>query len=189
LLVKTRQKAYHLPHMGNQNNTPFVNLGSALRTTRLTKKESILEVSSAVEITGERLALFENGELRPSEDVLELLIAHYALADKEADRLWDLAGYKKQEDISQQPFTMVQYDNRIAYTDMVHVMVNNYGVVMNFMQGAGPQAQPITVSRIGMSREHARSVLEVLQKTLEQADGVPKEPRRLDAPDATNAPE
>ncbi len=57
-------------------------------------------------------------------------------------------------------------DARIVYTDMVHVMVNNYGVIMNFMQTAGPGSQPLAVSRIGMSREHAQSVLEVLQKTL-----------------------
>jgi hypothetical protein len=61
---------------------------------------------------------------------------------------------------------------------MIQVMVNNYGVIINFMQGAGPGSQPMAVSRVGMSKEHARSVLEVLQKTLEQADNPPT-PKRL----------
>ena len=41
---------------------------------------------------------------------------------------------------------------------------------MTFLQGAGPNNQPLAVSRVGMSKEHARSVLEVLKKTLEQSD-------------------
>ena len=61
-------------------------------------------------------------------------------------------------------------DARIVYTDMVQVMVNNYGVIMNFMQGAGPQNQPLAVSRVGMSKEHAKSILELLRATLEQSE-------------------
>ena len=34
------------------------------------------------------------------------------------------------------------------------------------MQTAGPGSQPTTISRLGMSREHAQSVIELLQKTL-----------------------
>ncbi len=177
--------------MGNVENTPYSALGSALRAMRLRRKESLLEVSASVEVTGERLALFENGELRPSEDVLELLIAHFGAVDNEADKLWELAGYKKQQEdipMMQQGFMLTPIDTRIAYTDMVHVMVNNYGVVMNFMQGAGPNNQPIAVSRIGMSREHASSVLEVLQKTLAQADAPFKEQKKLDDPNTKQNP-
>ena len=170
--------------MGNVENTPYSALGSALRAIRLRRKESLLEVSASVEVTGERLALFENGELRPSEDILELLIAHFGAVENEADKLWELAGYKKQDDSQmQQAFMLTPFDARIAYTDMVHVIVNNYGVVMNFMQSAGQNNQPIAVSRIGMSREHAYSVLEVLQKTLAQAEAPIKEQKKLNDPD------
>jgi hypothetical protein len=60
-------------------------------------------------------------------------------------------------------------DVRIVYTDMLHVSVNDYGVVMNFLQGSGPKNPPLAIARVGMSREHAKSVLEVLQKTLAQS--------------------
>jgi hypothetical protein len=179
--------------MGSVENTPFSSLGNALRALRLMRKESILEVSSAVEVTGERLALFENGELRPSEDVLELLISHYCIGEHEADKLWELAGYKRHDDTSQvqtqQAFMITPIDNRIIYTDTVHVMVNNYGVVMNFMQTSGSNNQPVTVSRIGMSREHAESVLQVLKRTLTESENTPGEPKRLDAPDVNQKPE
>jgi len=49
---------------------------------------------------------------------------------------------------------------------MVHVNANKYGVVINFLQGLGANNQPMAVSRIGMSHEHAQSLLEVLQQTL-----------------------
>ena len=175
--------------MGNVENTPYSALGSALHEMRIKRKESLLEVSESVEITGERLALFENGELRPSEDVLELLISHFGAVDNEADKLWELAGYKKQDDAAlQQAFMLTPIDARITYTDMVHVMVNNYGVVMNFMQGSGQNNQPVSVSKIGMSKEHALSVLEVLQKTLSQSESVVSEPKKLDGPESKNNP-
>ena len=177
--------------MGNVENTPYASLGNALRTMRLKQKESLLEVSSAIEVTGERLALFENGELRPTEDILDLLISHYSVSDHEADKLWELAGYKKNEEpiMHQQAFMITPLDNRVIYTDTVHVMVNNYGVVMNFMQTTGQNNQPVTVSRIGMSREHAHSVLAVLQKTLSEAEGPSGGTKMLDAPDAKQKPE
>jgi hypothetical protein len=54
---------------------------------------------------------------------------------------------------------------------------------MNFMQGAGPNNQPLAVSRVGMSKEHARTIIDVLQKTLDQADNPqpPPGPRQLTA--------
>lgn len=170
--------------MGNIDHTPYSALGSALRAMRLRNKESILEVSSAIEVSGERLALFENGELRPAEDILELLITHYQLLEKEADKLWDLAGYKKldTQELQQQTIVINPFDVRIVYTDMVNVMVNDYGVIMNFMQAAGPNNQPLAVSRVGMSREHAKSIIELLTKTLQEADHTSHEQKRLDAP-------
>ena len=61
-------------------------------------------------------------------------------------------------------------DARIVYTDTVHVMANNHGVVMNFLQNSGPNNQTIAVARVGMSREHAESVVELLQRTLAQSE-------------------
>ena len=48
------------------------------------------------------------------------------------------------------------------------------------MQTTGPNNQPLAVSRIGMSKEHAKSVLELLQQTLNQQN---QSPKALPAPD------
>lgn len=174
-----------------QSGRPFAELGSTLKRMRTSRRQSLAEVSGAVEIDIEYLNTLETGKERPTEDILLLLISHFAVKEDEATKLWELAGYSQQalpvdhmvndENGDIKPSVLVMpADARIVYTDMVHVMVNNYGVVMNFMQGSGPGSQALAVARVGMSKEHARSVLELLQKTLE-ADVA--EPKPLPAPD------
>lgn len=165
-------------YMSTENKQrPYKPLGSHLKQMREKRKETLAEVSGAVEIDADMLVAFEEGIERPVEDILLLLISHFSAKEDQATKLWELAGYDQTELPTQHminnPHGQVQNgvvvlpaDSRIVYTDKVHVMVNNYGVIMNFMQTAVPGNQPMAVSRIGMSKEHARSVLEVLQKTL-----------------------
>lgn len=176
---------------------PFKTLGARLRRMRLSHQESLAEVSGAVEIDIDTLNLMEQGYARPSQDILLLLISHFDMKDDDAMKLWRLAGYQEGElnglgtpvsgdalpdnELSRQPAMVVlPIDSRIVYTDMVHANVNNYGVVLSFMQGMGQGSQPLAVSRLGMSREHALSLLDVLQRTLIQS-----EPKRLSAPEVT----
>lgn len=168
---------------------PFRMLGIKLKDARKRKQESIAEVSGAVEIETGLLEQMEQGEQRPSEDILLLLINHLGMNDEEAMGIWKLAGYEDAKNIASDqlpPIAMLMpYDSRIVYADMAHVSANNYGVVMNFMQTAGPGGQATAIARIGMSKEHAESVLDLLQKTLVQADQHIK-PKALPAPKAKN---
>lgn len=162
--------------MGNEQSY-FKPLGFRLRRLRQKRQESLAEVSGAVEIDIDELSEIEQGKTCPSEDVLLLLISHLGAREDEATKLWELAGYD-QDDVpaanmindaagQTKPMVMVMpMDARIVYTDMVHVVVNNYGVVMNFMQRTGINNQPLAVARIGMSREHAESVISVMQQAL-----------------------
>ena len=180
---------------------PYGSLGHQLKSLRERLNETLAEVSGAVEIDIKDLALFELGQNRPAEDVLLLLISHFGAKDDEALKLWELAGYNMakipgsqmiNDDAGnpQQSVMVMPVDVRIVYTDMVHVMVNNYGVVLNFMQGAGPNMQPLAVARVGMSREHAKSVLDVLKTTLEQSDQQASNQRKeLSAPETATTPD
>lgn len=62
---------------------------------------------------------------------------------------------------------------QILYTDSVFVSSNEYGVVLDVAQHVGPQNQTV-VARIGMSREHARVLLDVLGKHLALTTSNPK---------------
>lgn len=171
---------------------PFKTLGARLRGMRERLRESLAEVSGAVEIELDALTAIEQGKHRPSEDILLLLISHFGVKEDEATSLWNLAGYEKDgtmQSMSADEFGAIKngvmvlpLDLRIAYTDMAHVVVNDHGVVLNFMQSNGPNNQPLVVSRLGMSRDHAESVVELLQKALAGAEPMP--PRALPAPEA-----
>jgi len=160
--------------MSEQKEVPFKNLGQHLKTLRVKASESLAEASGAVEIDVKQLASYELGQARPSEDVLLLLISHFDARDEEAITMWEMAGYgvdKLPDNVAEDgPAETQTQDNKILFTDIVDVTVNNYGVVMNFMQGAGPNSKPNSIARVGMSREHAKSVLNILQVTLEQTE-------------------
>jgi transcriptional regulator with XRE-family HTH domain len=171
--------------MGQPNKQPFSIFGNVLQDARTQLKKTRAEVSGAVEISEDQLEKFENGEKRPTEDILHLLIQHFQLREDQAAEWWRLAGYEKAQErafysnddlaMHNKDIQSLMYeaeDDPIVYTDMVQIMVNNYGVIMNFMQGAGSKSRPLAVARVGMSKEHARSVLQLLQTTLSQADSV-----------------
>ena len=173
-----------------KSETPFKPLGKQLKELRTQANESLAEASGAVEIDVRVLASYELGQSRPSEDVLLLLLSHFGVKDEQAVRLWEIAGYA----MAKIPAIHIMNDTanqagvtQVLFTDIVDVMVNNYGVVMNFMQNTGPTGQPQTVAKVGMSREHARSVLQILQATLFQTEhnqkrlnisGNPNEPQK-----------
>lgn len=157
----------------------YKQLGRKLKELRSRVNESLAEASGAVEIDIRELASFELGQSRPNEEVLLLLISHFGAKDEEAVKLWELAGYgidkipvahlSSSDQIAIEA-SRPEPEKRILFTDVVDVVVNNYGVVMNFMQGAGPNRPAAPVARVGMSREHAKSVLKILQVTLNQTE-------------------
>ncbi len=171
---------------------PYRLLGENLKSRRQKLNQTVPEVSGAVEIDATTLERIESGEQRPAEEILALLISYFDLQEEDAVSLWHLAGYDERRtttsssstatfELNQPIAMMMPVDLRVVYTDMVHVTINNFGVVMNFMQTAGQGSQPLAISRIGMSKEHARSVLEILERSLKQSDEANK-PKLLHKP-------
>lgn len=155
----------------SNGDRPFRILGWHLKLAREQNSETLSDVSGAVEIETEFLENIEQGKSRPTEDVLMLLINHFDLGDAEANSLWELAGYVSEKaEIKPDTTTTNNIDLRIIYTDLSHVMVNDYGVVLNFLQSSGLNNQSLLVSRVGMSKEQARYLLKVLQHSLDQSN-------------------
>lgn len=152
------------------NNKSF---GDYLKKLRINRRESLADVSGAVEIDVMVLDHIESGNIKPTEDVLMLLISYYCLREDEALRLWKLGGYEdNQKFLSDYALSSLGQSNNntespILYTDSTQVIANQYGVVIEFLQGLGPDGKPKSVSRFGMSREHAKTIIEVLKKSLE----------------------
>jgi transcriptional regulator with XRE-family HTH domain len=165
--------------MNDAKQEPYSMLGKHLRYLREQHRESLAEVSGAVEIDEATLARIEAGHERPTEDILVLLINHFNMQDQEAVQLWELAGYDsdnpdkaKLDDILQdalaghKPVVVVfGVDGRTMYTDSVQIEANEAGIVMNFGQLNSKQQQQV-VARLGMSYEQAETVLHKLQRSL-----------------------
>lgn len=165
------------------HNQPYKTLGLRLKTLREKLNLSLSEVSGAIEVAPEQLTRIEQGKDCPAEDVFLLLMDHLNAPDEEAAKLWELAGYSQEpahnhplldEIAAAKPIVMLmQPDNRIIYTDAVNASVNSRGLVLNFLQDHG-QGNHVSVSRVGMSKEQARNVIAVLQKTLGVTSPKPK---------------
>ena len=171
---------------------PYESLGGQLKRLREVHKESVAEVSGAVEIDEKALDQIEAGQERPSEDILLLLISHFGIQDDKAAELWQLAGYDKphdqdndhehddepRESFNRTQTMMVMIDPRVMYSDAVEVVANKQGVVVNFSQTSGPSDKMLTISRIGMSYHQAQMVMGLLHQALYDRDN-PQNPRQL----------
>ena len=156
-----------------KRQSPFALLGQKLRQFRETRRESLAEVSGAVEIDTDLLERIERGEECPSEDILTLLINHFALREHEAVELWEWAGFQRaapdtaglQEMMSKATVVLMALDARVLYSDHADIATSEHGLVMTFTQSS-PQSQQVPIARVGMSYEHAQKVLETLQTAL-----------------------
>ncbi len=174
-------------------NADYKDFGDSLKGLRRKFRESIADVSGAVEIDASLLGELEAGQTQPAREILLLLISHFSLKDDEAKELWAKAGYERENfgvvtaeggNASESLPYSTYYENPILYTDMVHVSANGFGVIINFLQGLAVDGKPSAIARVGMSREHAKSLIEVLEKTLRMSDGGNQPPKIL--PDITS---
>lgn len=168
--------------MSKNHGEPYQALGARLKFFREQWQQSVGEVSGTLEIDEKSLKAIEEGKTIPSEHLLEMFINHFLLTDEQADDLRDIADqYKDQiseglvsgiEDMLMKQIVMyIPTDNKTLYTDSMQATVNKNGVIVQFMQASSNDVnQPLTVSRVGMSREHAERMIEVLRSTLEHHD-------------------
>jgi transcriptional regulator with XRE-family HTH domain len=149
--------------MGINKQAPFKVLGMRIRKLRVNAKESLLEVSGALEIDDILLQQIEAGQHLPDEDILELLISHFNVRDQEANKLWELAGYNKKElpliedPLLKQVMMVIPFDNRVVFSDNATIHANKKGVTIDFKLAAG-NPQPQVVGKIGMSIEQAKAL-------------------------------
>lgn len=140
------------------------------------------DVSGAVEIEEKVLSRIEDGHIRPSEDILMLLISHFNMQDDEAAGLWQLAGYEPPREHDhdrddskndRNTILVMAVDPRVIYSDRLQVNASPTGVILAFSQNNGTPNGLVT-AKIGMSREQAHNVVRVLQDALNFS-----EPRQL----------
>ena len=164
--------------MSEPRQSPFTTLGKHLKYVREQSKQTLAEVSGAVEIDAEALERIESGSERPHEDILLLLISYFDIEDQEAVKLWELAGYdgdvpdrlRASDELQVGNKAMVMLlaiDMRTMYTDGLDIETTDAGLTLNFTQASSKQ-QTSPVARLGMSYDQAQKVIKDLQQALIQ---------------------
>lgn len=165
----------------NDKSQRYVALGARLKFLREQWQQTLHEVSVTLEIEEKTLRAIEAGKLVPPADIMDMFISHFLLTEDQAQDLRELADEPQREDpeadlpgnlddlLNKQIVMFLPVENKVVYTDSMQATVNDSGVVLQFMQQAGTN-QAVSVSRVGMSREHAQKVIEVLQNTLKHHD-------------------
>ncbi len=157
-----------------ESHRPFQTLGSHLKYVREQSRQTLAEVSGAVEIEETQLQRIEAGVERPTEDILLLLISHFGVQDREAVQLWELADYDSEvpdeirpeiQAANGKPVVMLlAVDVRTMYSDNLEVSVTPAGVTLHFSQAGGSGSH--TVARVGMSHHQAQQVIHNLEWAL-----------------------
>jgi transcriptional regulator with XRE-family HTH domain len=165
---------------GKEKPEKFEAFGSRLKFLREQWQQSLRDVCNTLEIDEKTLRALESGKAIPSPEVLDMIISHFLLTEDQAQDLRDLLDDQKEDleaslqgnidDIlSKQMVMFLPIDSRVIYTDSMQATVNENGVILQFMQQIGG-SQPVPVSRVGMSRQHAEKMIKVLQDTLKHHD-------------------
>ena len=74
----------------------------------------------------------------------------------------------EQEEKPQMAVNIDAKSTPVLYADSFFVSSTDFGITFDFAQRVGPTNQQQVVSRVGMSFEHARKILEVIQEHLEK---------------------
>lgn len=182
--------------MPENNNAPNKELGARIKNLREQWKQTINEVSTTLEIDETQLKKIEAGKILPNEELLDLIINHFHLSEAQAEELRNLASFhpgptpapeglvgSMEEMLMKQIVMYIPVDNRIVYTDTMNATVNRHGMVLQFKQSQN--GKNVTVSQVGMSREHAEKMLKVIETTLKKYDSS-QETKLLPAPENPN---
>lgn len=171
------------------NNKKFQDFGAQLKKIRLNASKTISDVSGAIELPEDKLKQIEKGESRPAEELIFLLANYFDLSFTKTQHLLRLAGYSKKitnsveaefkslfnnlpANKSDEPQILLAItdlkDDRAVYTNETRVNVSSSGVVIEFLQCASVNRnnRPKTVSKIGMSVEHAYRLRDILNHAL-----------------------
>jgi hypothetical protein len=178
----------------NDKSNRSLALGARLKFLREQWQQTLTDVSNTLEIEEKMLRAYEAGKVIPTNDVLDMFISHFLLTEDQAQDLRELAEEPREdvdsavvggleEMLSKQLVMFLPVDNKVIYTDSMQATVNDSGVILQFMQQTG-NGQSTPISRVGMSREHAEKVIDVLKSTLKHHDENGQ--KKLSSPDNQN---
>lgn len=144
-------------------------LKEKLKLYREGKNLTLKELKNLTKIDISVLSKFENGSRFPNTAQLSELKSALELNQREYLELEQLTKYRTESSLPQGLKFIFNPNIQIIYTDSVFLSVNQFGLTLNVAQPQGEIGDQIIVSRIGMSRKHAkilaRKIIDLLEKS------------------------
>lgn len=176
-----------------------INNGILLRAYR---KKAGMTLRAAEKIAGidhSLIGKFESAERKPSREALVKLGQAYQLTRDQLIELISLFDYvpknftdsfklkrrevtyvmnKPEPTAQDMNFNVDPARTPVLYADSIYIKSNENGVGLDFAQQIGPSNQFNIVARIGLSKEHARRLIDQLEGLL-RADGISSTQKKL----------
>lgn len=169
----------------------FIEFGQRIRIYRVRKDENITQAAKNLDVDRTYLSRLENGHLQPTRKVLEKICKYYSISQNDASEIYTLAGYAGKDIVMQnkerEGVEKIMEENQISkskdvkgvelnvpnnavviYTDSAFVTTNEFGCVIDFAQRLGSTNKQNVVARVGMSKDHAKALIKVLQERLDE---------------------
>lgn len=164
-------------------------MGELFKQMRIERGDTLDTVAEAVELGAGELLEIEEDALLPSGEMVEVLASYYNLDADLTSAMLEIVSngelrtslYQKEDGMSESKDKQNDKDSsadkpkqlrinldastRVLYSDMVQIHENEVGVVLNFIQ-TDPGNQGYVVSRIGMSKQQAAKLSELLKRNL-----------------------
>lgn len=169
---------------------PFIKLGTTIKEYRVRKGENITQAAKALKLDRTYLSRLENGHLQPTRNLLERICDYYSIPEDTASEVYTLAGYAGKDIVMQNKVgegVEKRMENQVSgnkdskgielnvpsnavvlYTDSAFVTTNEFGICIDFAQRLGSTNKHNVVTRVGMSKDHAKALIKVLQERLAQ---------------------
>lgn len=166
----------------------YKDFAKMIKSLRTSANESLPVVASALGIDKSYVSKLENGHLKPTIKLLEKIIAHYSPSEEEIRNLYITAGYGAGIKITSEGEGVTRMEDKIPgskvandsaaevnvpnnmpvlYTDSIFINSNPFGTTIEFATRLGTTNKHQVVARIGMSIEHLKKFIKVLEKHLE----------------------
>ncbi|HVT01479.1 MAG TPA: DUF3467 domain-containing protein [Patescibacteria group bacterium] len=183
------------------------NLGKKIRELRMNNNLTMEQLATRAKIHPTLLSKIENGSRKPSITVIRALSSELNLNETDINYLLSLISastpfeqklnnnsegeeVKKSMDEfanKKNPIEVKVPDNLpVLYSDVAMVTSSPYGIVFDFAQNVGPTTTRNVVSRVGISVEHAKALLQVLSKKIVDAEKARTEKEKEDNIKANN---
>jgi transcriptional regulator with XRE-family HTH domain len=159
------------------------NIGNIIRGFRQQRHQTLVDLAKALNIDRAYLNKIELGQVKPSAKLLDKILVHFSVEDNLATKIKQAAGHVplvvseagKEKAMGDQAQVAVPQQEAmlninpmqtpVLFTDSTFVSSSDYGLVLDVAQMVGGQQHNV-VARIGMSFEHAKKLIEVMQDNI-----------------------